>query len=305
MWQLIRENPRAVFYAVLMHVVLLVLLVFSLDWTPKISKPAGQKIPIEAKLIDQKQLDAVAERKREEQRKVEEAKRQQALEEKRKVEAEQKKKAEAEQKKKAEAEAKRKAELAAKQKAEAERKRKADLAARQKAEAEQKKKAEAEAKRKAEQAAKQKAEAEQKKKAEAEAKRKAELAAKQKAEAERKRKAEAEAAARARAEAELQAQLEAERVQGALQEYMAHVAAKVENNWLRPPGSPGGLKCTVNVKLIPGGDVVSARVVQGSGDPLFDDSAEKAVLKASPLPVPSDPSVAKHFRDFNFVFRPL
>jgi colicin import membrane protein len=281
MWQLIRENPRAVLYAVLMHVVLLVLLVFSLDWTPKISKPAGQKIPIEAKLIDQKQLDAVAERKREEQRKAEEAKRQQALEEKRKVEAEQKKKAEAEQKKKAEAEAKRKAEQAAKQKVEAERKRKADLAAKQKAEAEQKKKAEAEAKRKAEQAAK------------------------QKAEAERKRKAEAEAAARARAEAELQAQLEAERVQGVLQEYMAHVAAKVENNWLRPPGSPGGLKCTVNVKLIPGGDVVSARVVQGSGDSLFDDSAEKAVLRASPLPVPTDPSVAKHFRDFNFVFRPL
>ena len=303
MWQLIRENPRAVFYAVLMHVVLLVLLVFSLDWTPKISRPAGQKIPIEAKLIDQKQLDAVAERKREEQRKVEEAKRQQALEEKRKVEAEQKKKAEAEQKKKAEAEAKRKAEQAAKQKVDAERKRKADLAARQKAEAEQKKKEDAEAKRKAEQAAKQKAEAEKKKKAEAEAKRKAEQAAKQKAEAERKRKA--EAAARARAEAELQAQLEAERVQGVLQEYMAHVAAKVENNWLRPPGSPGGLKCTVNVKLIPGGDVVSARVVQGSGDPLFDDSAEKAVLRASPLPVPSDPSVAKHFRDFNFVFRPL
>ena len=303
MWQLIRENPRAVFYAVLMHVVLLVLLVFSLDWTPKISRPAGQKIPIEAKLIDQKQLDDVAERKREEQRKVEEAKRQQALEEKRKVEAEQKKKAEAEQKKKAEAEAKRKADLAARQKVEAERKRKADLAARQKAEAEQKKKAEAEAKRKAEQAAKQKAEAEKKKKAEAEAKRKAEQAAKQKAEAERKRKA--EAAARARAEAELQAQLEAERVQGVLQEYMAHVAAKVENNWLRPPGSPGGLKCTVNVKLIPGGDVVSARVVQGSGDPLFDDSAEKAVLRASPLPVPTDPSVAKHFRDFNFVFRPL
>ena len=233
MWQVIRENPRAVLYAVLMHIVLLVLLVFSLDWTPKVSRPAGQKVPIEATLVDQKQLDAIAERKRAEERKAEEAKRQQALEEKRK------------------------------------------------------------------------AEAEQKKKSEAEAKRKAELAAKQKAEAERKRKAEAEAAARARAEAELQAQLEAERVQGVLQEYMAHVAAKVENNWLRPPGSPGGLKCTVNVKLIPGGDVVSARVVQGSGDSLFDDSAEKAVLRASPLPVPTDPSVAKHFRDFNFVFRPL
>ena len=293
MWQLIRENPRAVLYAVLMHVVLLVLLVFSLDWTPKISRPAGQKVPIEATLVDQKQLDAIAERKRAEERKVEEAKRQQALEEKRK--------AEAEQKKKAEAESKRKAEVAAKQKAEADRKRKAELAAKQKAEAEQKKKAEAESKRKAEQAAKQKAEAE--------AKRKAEQAAKQKAEAERKRKA--EEAARAKAESEMQARLaaeraalEAQRVQSMLGEYIAYIADKVERNWLRPPGSPAGLKCTVNVKLIPGGEVVSARVVQSSGDTLFDDSAEKAVLKASPLPLPTDASLFNHFREINFNFSP-
>jgi colicin import membrane protein len=270
-----------------MHVILLVLLVFSLDWTPKISRPAGQKVPIEAKLIDQRQLDAIAERKREEARKVEEAKRQQALEEKRKAEAEQKRKAEAEAKRKAELAAKQKAEAERKRKAEAEAKRKAELAAKQKAEAERKRKAEAEAKRKAE----------------AEAKRKAEEAAKQKAEAERKRKA--EEAARARAEAELQAQLEAERVQSVLGEYIAYIADKVERNWRQPQGTPAGLKCTVNVKLIPGGDVVSARVVQSSGDTLFDDSAEKAVLKASPLPVPDDPSAAKHFRDFNFVFKPL
>ncbi|MEN8108692.1 MAG: hypothetical protein ABFS22_11885, partial [Pseudomonadota bacterium] len=94
MWDLIRENPRAVMYAVLMHLLLLVLLVFSLDWTPKITRPAGQKIPIEAKLIDQHQLDANAERKQAEQRKLEEAKRQQALAEKRKLESEQKRKAE-------------------------------------------------------------------------------------------------------------------------------------------------------------------------------------------------------------------
>jgi colicin import membrane protein len=287
MWQVIRENPRAVLYAVLMHIVLLVLLVFSLDWTPKISRPAGQKVPIEAKLIDQRQLDAVAERKREEARKAEEAERQQALEAQRRIEAERKRKAEAERKQKAEAEAKRKAELAAQQKAEAERKRKA--------EAERKQKAEAEAKRKAELEARRKAEAEAKRKAEAEAKRKADLEAKRKA----------EEAARARAEAELQAQLEAERVQSVLGEYIGYIADKVERSWLRPPGSPGGLKCTVNVKLIPGGDVVSARVVQSSGDAVFDDSAEKAVLRASPLPVPDDPSVAGHFRDFNFVFKPL
>ena len=71
MWQAIRENPRAVMYAVLMHLILLALLVFSLDWTPKISRPAGQQVPIQAELVDQRQLDAVAEKKQAEQRKIE------------------------------------------------------------------------------------------------------------------------------------------------------------------------------------------------------------------------------------------
>ena len=275
MWNVIRENPRAVLYAVLMHLVLLVVLIFSLDWTPKITRPAGQKIPIEAKLIDQRQLDAIAERKQAEQRKIEEAKRQQALQEKRKLEAEQKRKQDAERKRKAESEAKRKAEV----------KRKADLAAKQKAESERKRQAEAEQKRKTEQAAK------------------------QKAAAERKRKAEAEASAKA--EAEMQQRLAAEqaarddaRVQSVLGEYAGYIADKVERNWLQPSGSATGLKCLVNVKLIPGGEVVSVKVVKSSGDSLFDRSAETAVLKASPLPVPTDPAIAKHFRDFNFNFDP-
>ncbi|MEN8109025.1 MAG: cell envelope integrity protein TolA, partial [Pseudomonadota bacterium] len=164
-----------------------------------------------------------------------------------------------------------------------------------------KQKAETERKRKVEQAAKQMAEAEHKLKAE--------QAAKQKAEAEQKRKAEADA--RAKAEADMQRQLAAEqaardevRVQSVLGEYAGYIADKVERNWLRPSGSATGLKCLVNVKLIPGGDVVSVKVVKSSGDPVFDRSAENAVLKASPLPVPKDPAIVKHFRDFNFNFDP-
>ena len=45
MWKAIRENPRAVMYAVLMHLILLALLVFSLDWTPKVSHPPGIILP--------------------------------------------------------------------------------------------------------------------------------------------------------------------------------------------------------------------------------------------------------------------
>ena len=289
MWKAIRENPRAVMYAVLMHLILLALLVFSLDWTPKVSHPPGIKVPIDAQLVDQRQLDAVEERKQAEQQRIEDAKRQAELAEQRKVEAQ----------RKAEQEAKQKVEQAAKQKVEAERKRKAELEA--------KKKAELEAKQKAEQAAKQKAEA--KKKAEAEAKKKAEAEAKKKAAAEAKRKA--EEAQRREAEQALQSQLAAEqagieaaRVQGVVAEYIGYIQERIQRSWLRPPGSPAGLSCVVQVGLIPGGEVARVQIVRSSGDPVFDRSVESAVYKASPLPLPPDAALFKHFRDLRLIFKP-
>jgi colicin import membrane protein len=283
MWQAIRENPRAVMYAVLMHLILLALLVFSLDWTPKVSHPPGIKVPIEAQLVDQHQLDAVEERKQAEQQRVEEARRQAELAEQRKVEAQ----------RKAEQEAKQKVEQAAKQKVEAERKRKAELEA--------KKKAELEAKQKAEQAAKQKAAAEAKKKAEAEAKKKAEAEARRKAEEAQRR--EAEKALQSQLAAE-QAGIEAARVQGVVAEYIGYIQERIQRSWLRPPGSPAGLSCVVQVSLIPGGEVARVQIVRSSGDPVFDRSVESAVYKASPLPLPPDATLFKHFRDLRLIFKP-
>ncbi len=279
MWKAIRENPRAVFYAVLMHLVLLALLVIGLDWTPKATAPGSSK-PIQAELVEKDPLKVIEERKRE-----------------------------AERKRLAEQEAQRKAEQEAQRKAEQEAQRKAEAEAKAKAEAEAKKKAEAAAKRKAEEAAKKKAaaEAEQQRKA-AEAKKKAAAEAKKKAEAEAKAKAEAEAKARAEAEAALQAQLQAEqeqaRAKSALAEYIPYIQDKVQRNWLRPPGSPQGLACLVKVRLIPGGEVASVNVIRSSGDPVFDRSVESAVLKASPLPLPGDAALFTHFREINFNFDP-
>jgi colicin import membrane protein len=283
MWESIRENPRPVVYAVLMHLLLLVLLVFSLDWTPKVSHPPGIKVPIDAQLVDESQLNAIAEKKQAEQRKVEEAKREAALAEQRKIE----------EKHKAELEAKQQAEQAAKQKVEAERKRKAELEAR--------KKAELEAKQKAEQAAKQQAEAEAKKKAEAAAKKKAEAEAKRKAEAAQRR--EAEQALQQQLAAE-QAGVEAARVQGVVAQYIGYIQERIERSWLRPPGSAVGLSCVVQVSLIPGGEVARVQIVRSSGDPVFDRSVETAVYKASPLPLPPDASLFKNFRDLRLIFKP-
>ena len=265
MWQALRENPRAVTYAVLMHVGLLILLVFSLDWTPKAIKPGSTKV-IKAELVDMSQLKAIEEKKLAEQRRIET--------EKRKVEQAEKKKAEAEKQRKVDAERKKKAEQEAKKKAEVEKQHKAD--------------------------------AERKKKAEAEKKRKAEQEAKKKAAADKKRKE--EAARQQEAERALQAQLAEEQAQAraehALSEYIPYIQNKIQRSWLRPAGSPPGLTCLIQVKLIPGGEVVSAKVIRSSGDLLFDQSVETAVLKASPLPLPTDPGMFKYFREINFNFDP-
>jgi colicin import membrane protein len=285
MWKVVRENPRAVIYAVLMHLVLLALLMISLDWTPTATKTGGTQ-PVQAELVDQKQLKAIEDRKLVEQRKAEQQVKQ-------KAEAERKRKAEEDAKQKAEVERKRKADQAAKQKVEAERKRKADQVAKQKAETERK--------RKAEEVAKQKAEAERK--------RKAEQVAKQKAEAERKAKA--EAARQQEAERVLQAEVAAEqqreqqaRDQGVVSEYVSYIQEKVRRNWIRPAGSSEDFTCTVQVSLIPGGDVARVNVVQSCGDVILDRSIESAVFKAAPLPVPPDSGLFHYFRELKFVFRP-
>jgi colicin import membrane protein len=258
-----------------MHLVLLALLIVGLDWTPKVTAP-GSNVPIQAELVTEDPLKQIEQRKQ--------------ADAQRKAEQQAREKAAAEVKK--QAEAKQKTEQQAQQKAAAEAKQKAETAAKQKAAV----------------AAKQKAEQQAQEKAAAEAKQKAAAEAKQKAAAAAKQKAEAEAAARRKAESDLQAQLATEqqqaRAQSALSQYIPYIQDKVNRNWIRPPGSPEGLVCVVKVRLIPGGEVVGASVIQSSGDPVFDRSVESAVLKASPLPLPTDPELFNHFREINFKFNP-
>jgi len=83
------------------------------------------------------------------------------------------------------------------------------------------------------------------------------------------------------------------------------IQAKVNNSWIRPISSAKGLRCTIRVKLLPSGDVMDSTIIKSSGDRVFDRSAENAVLKATPLPVPKDRALfAKKFRTFTFVFKP-
>ncbi len=85
---------------------------------------------------------------------------------------------------------------------------------------------------------------------------------------------------------------------------MLRIQQRVERNWLKPQSYHAGLSCIIQVRLAPGGKVIEARVIRSSGDPAFDRSAEVAVHKASPLPIPADPAVFATFQEFNFLFKP-
>jgi colicin import membrane protein len=166
-------------------------------------------------------------------------------------------------------------------------------------------KSEAEKKRKAEVARKKKAEAEKRRKAEIARKKKAEanaLAEKKKQEKLAKEQAEKEHKVR---ELALKQQMELERrAQQAVASFRDVIRQKIQRSWLKPSTSSIGLSCKIRVKLILGGSVMDARVVKSSGDSLFDRSVEVAVLKASPLPIPSDPELFSYFRTLDLIFIP-
>ena len=298
MLEIIRRHPLAFTLAVIMHLAIIMLMIFGLDWLnpPEPQKPTGRIV--QAQLVDTQELA-----------RLEAKKKQRELEQKQKAEAqrreiERKKQAELkrQQEKKKAAEKKRREEK--QRKAEAEKKRKLAL---QKKQQEKQKKLELERKRKIEE----KKRKEKARKA-AEAKKKAELAKKKEAErkkalAEKKRKAEeakrkVEQKAR---EAELEAQWAAEKDARERDRITAAIKRKVQNSWLRPPATAtGNLEATVRVRLNEKGSVLLAQVVKSSGNGAFDRSVVAAVNKADPLPMPTSPRLLAEFRDFTFIFRP-
>ena len=209
---------------------------------------------------------------------------------------------------KAQALARAKAEALARAKAEALAQAKAQALARAKARAQ----AQALARAKAEALAKIKA------RAKAEARARAEQAARAAA---RKRLQAQEQAAAARARAKLQrevaqaaararqraaaraaaARAAAAAARGVVSRYKALIEARVSAAWVAVPQSKG-LHCIVRVRLIAGGQVVSARIVQSSGNSVFDRSVIAAIYNAAPLPVPHSATKLQYLNPLTFVF---
>ena len=162
-----------------------------------------------------------------------------------------------------------------------------------------------EAEREAEEQARREAEEQAQREAEEQARREAEEQAQREAEEQARREAEEQAQREAEEQARREAEEQAARVAEARGTYDAAIRQRVTRAWERPPGVPDGLSAVVSVRLGPGGAVLTAEVVQSSGDDAFDRSAERAVFRADPLPMPDDPQLAAPYRrGIELTFRP-
>ena len=282
---------KAFYYSALLHAALILFFVVGIDWqTATPIQPAGTPQVMNATAVDSskigqklKKLKAPEPEKIETVKKEEEETLQRVQKEEEKLR-----------------ELRKQEEVAREQ--ELEQKREETKQVEQQKKAEEQKKLEA--KKQADADKKKKAEAEKKAKADAEKKKKAEAEKKAKAEAEKKRKAAELAAALAAEEAEAAAAAQGVADGNEIQRYLGRIQAAVSGRFVYPAGLPPGLKCTLFVRLIPGGEVVEARVVQSSGNAVFDRQAENAVRGAAPLPVPPEARLFNQIRELSFEFEP-
>jgi colicin import membrane protein len=111
---------------------------------------------------------------------------------------------------------------------------------------------------------------------------------------------EAEAQRQAAAEAQ---QFRAGQMATKSDNYRAAIQAFVTQNWLRPPTAQAGLRCTLRIVQIPGGEVISAAI---SGKCNGDDATRRSILAAvergGTLPYRGFEDVFEREIDFIFIY---
>lgn len=290
-WQEIGAQARAFGLALGVHLLMAALVVLgTMNWEP-FRKPKAQAIAIEAVMVD---TSKIREQREEAQKAVEREK----LRDERAEELRKQREREQEQQKERE------------RKDELEKKRQADLDAQKKRESQlkleqlrkdQEKKREEERKKQQEELDRIRAEA-----AAAEKKRKEDAEMLKQVEAKRQREAlekrqKEDAAILAQKVGEEERAFQAGRQAEQSDLYQAAIQSFVTQNWLRPPTAKAGLRCTLRIVQIPGGEVISASIAGTcNGDEATKRSIIAAVERGGALPYRGFEDVFE--REINFIF---
>jgi colicin import membrane protein len=94
------------------------------------------------------------------------------------------------------------------------------------------------------------------------------------------------------------------RMSGEVDKYKAMIISAISRQWILPENVDNRLSSQFRIRLAPNGAVLEVSLMRSSGDPILDRSAQSAIYKASPLPVPSDPKVFNIFRDISLTVKP-
>jgi len=97
---------------------------------------------------------------------------------------------------------------------------------------------------------------------------------------------------------------QAQKMQGIIDKYKALILQSISQHWLVPSGVDKNLTTQLLIRIAPGGTVLDVQLVKSSGDDSLDRSARTAVLKASPLPVPTNTDEFEPFRQFILKVKP-
>lgn len=123
----------------------------------------------------------------------------------------------------------------------------------------------------------------------------------------RAEKAKAELAEKRRQAAAQQAAFDAAKkahIAGEVDKYKAMIVNAISRQWILPDNVDSGLSSQFRIRLAPDGAVLEVTLTRSSGDAVLDRSAQTAIYKASPLPVPTDPDTFDIFRDISLTVRP-
>ena len=117
----------------------------------------------------------------------------------------------------------------------------------------------------------------------------------------------AEAKRRAQEQAEALKKLAAQQAAARAAEvdkYRQAISARIKRFIVEPPNLQGNPEAELDIIVLPGGEVLDVRTRKASGQPAWDNAVERAIRRAQPLPLPSDPALMKEFRELNLKFRP-
>ena len=89
-----------------------------------------------------------------------------------------------------------------------------------------------------------------------------------------------------------------------IDKYKAMIHNRIKRFVVVPPDLKGNPEAEFTVVLLPDGEVLRATLVKSSGYPAYDSAVERAIRRASPLPLPPDSSLFEEFRTLDLHFKP-